>query len=144
MDTVSKEKRSETMRAVKGKDTKMEIAFRKLLWKSGVRYRKNVSGLTGKPDIAFKGKKLVVFLDSCFWHGCKQHCRLPASNREYWLAKIKANRERDGVVRKKYEDMGWSIFRFWEHDLKHFPEKAVTKIVLALRNNLSDSKGRRS
>lgn len=86
-DTVTKEKRSEIMSLIRGSDTSFEERFRKRLWKEGLRYRKNVKNMEGKPDIYFPRKKLVVFLDSCFWHGCKEHCRMPSSNIEYWEKK---------------------------------------------------------
>lgn len=129
MDVVSKRKRSEIMRAIKSKDSKMELSLRKLLNSCGLRYRKNVSRLPGKPDIAFIGKKVVVFLDSCFWHGCKRHCRLPSSNRKYWVAKIKKNKERDRSVNKKYKSLGWRVLRFWEHDLNKDISKITDKIL---------------
>lgn len=133
MDTFSKEKRSDIMRAVRGKNTKMEIALRKELSKRRVRYRKNVSDLLGKPDIAFLGKKVVVFLDSCFWHGCNRHCRLPKANKEYWTDKIAANQKRDKTISKKYKEMGWQVLRFWEHDLKLAPQKAVSEILKLIK-----------
>lgn len=129
MDVVSKRKRSEIMRAIKSKDSKMELSLRKLLNSCGFRYRKNVSRLPGKPDIAFIGKKVVVFLDSCFWHGCKRHCRLPSSNRKYWVAKIKKNKERDRSVNKRYKSLGWRVLRFWEHDLNKDISKITDKIL---------------
>ena len=79
-DTVSKKRRSEIMRAVKSKDSKMELAVRKILNQKKLRYKKNVRGLPGTPDIAFPDRKLGIFLDSCFWHGCKCK-RLPKANR---------------------------------------------------------------
>lgn len=116
-DTVSKKKRSETMRAVRSKDTKMEIVFRKMLWQEGFRYRKNSSKYFGKPDIVLKKYKTVIFLDSCFWHGCKKHCRMPATNKKYWINKIDKNKARDREVNKYYKKLDWKIFRVWEHQL---------------------------
>ncbi len=94
-DKVSPEVRSRTMRAVKSKDSKMEVKFRSVLWRGGLRFYKNVKSLLGKPDIVFPRKKVVIFLDSCFWHGCPLHLRLPSSNVEYWQAKIERNKKRD-------------------------------------------------
>lgn len=118
VDKVSKEIRSKTMRAVKSKETKLESIFRKALWQKGVRYRKNVNNLFGKPDIAIKKAKLVIFIDSCFWHGCAEHCRLPSSNYEYWTSKIERNKKRDNEVNEFYSSKGWRVMRFWEHQLK--------------------------
>lgn len=82
--------RSKLMSKIKGKDTKPEILFRKSLWASGVRYRINVSGLPGKPDIVIEKKKIVIFIDGEFWHGYKWQEKKPKikSNRDYWIAKI--------------------------------------------------------
>jgi DNA mismatch endonuclease (patch repair protein) len=80
-DTFSKNERSEIMRKVKGKNTKPELAVRSALHKRGLRYRLN-RPLPGKPDIVFVKARVVVFLDSCFWHGCPRHLRMPKSNQE--------------------------------------------------------------
>ena len=71
------------MGQVKGKDTKLEQAVSKALWKKGYRYRKNVLTLFGKPDIAIKKYNVVIFIDSCFWHGCTTHFKLPSKNQDY-------------------------------------------------------------
>ncbi len=106
------------MAKIKSKETKLEKDFRKLLWKDGFRYRKNSSKHFGKPDIVVASKNLVVFIDSCFWHGCKKHCRIPEANREYWVKKINGNRNRDKKVNVYYKKIGWKIIRIWEHNLK--------------------------
>lgn len=118
MDTVQKQKRSEIMSKIKNKDSKIEILFRKKLWKLGFRYRKNSGKYFGKPDIVFKKHKTVIFIDSCFWHGCKKHCRMPSSNKKYWKNKIGRNKNRDQQVNKYYKQKGWKIIRIWEHDIK--------------------------
>jgi len=133
-DTVSKEKRSEIMSRIKGSDTSFEERFRKSLWREGLRYRKNVKKLLGKPDIYFASKKLVVFLDSCFWHGCKEHCRMPSSNIEYWEKKIDRNRKRDKEVTQYYKDNGYKIMRIWEHELKNNFDETVEKIISEVNN----------
>ena len=116
-DIFSKKKRSEIMPKVKSKDTKIEIEFRKVIWKAGFRYRKNPSGYFGKPDLVSKKQKTAVFIDSCFWHGCKKHCRLPSTRKNYWLPKIERNKQRDKEVNRHYKKLGWKIIRIWEHDL---------------------------
>ncbi len=118
MDTVSKQKRSEIMSHVKSKDSKIEILFRKELWKAGFRYRKNSSKYFGKPDIVLPKYKTAIFVDSCFWHGCKKHCRLPSVRARFWKKKVGRNKERDKEVGKHYKKIGWRIIRIWEHDLK--------------------------
>lgn len=128
MDTVSKKKRSEIMSQVKSRDSKIEISFRKKLWKLGFRYRKNSSKYFGKPDIVLPKYKTVIFIDSCFWHGCKKHCRIPTARKSYWTEKIARNIVRDKEVSKYYKNQGWKIFRIWEHDLP----KGIPKIIANL------------
>lgn len=134
MDTVSKKKRSETMSAVKSKDTKIEISFRKALWKNGFRYRKNSTKYFGKPDILFKKYKIVIFIDSCFWHGCKKHCRIPATRKNYWVNKIEKNKLRDKEVSQHYKKIGWKIFRIWEHEILKNCDKTIRKVEKILVN----------
>ena len=100
------------MSAIKSKDTKIEVVFRKALWKQGFRYSKNSAKYFGKPDLILKKYKTVIFIDSCFWHGCKKHCRIPATNKKYWLDKIERNKERDKEVKKYYKKIGWKIVWF--------------------------------
>lgn len=137
MDTFSKNERSRIMCKVKGKETKLEIAFRSLLWKQGIKYRKNNFKYFGKPDLMIRGKKLVIFIDSCFWHGCKKHLRMPGANQSYWLEKIKKNKNRDRKVNKYYKDKKWMIFRVWEHNIKNEVNvlKEVQNIVSSLKWN---------
>ena len=117
-DTVSKKKRSEIMSNVKSKDSKIEVLFRKALWKKGFRYSKNSSKYFGKPDVVLLKHKTVIFVDSCFWHGCKKHCRIPSVRKKYWTQKIRRNKERDKEVSRHYKKQDWNIFRVWEHNLK--------------------------
>jgi len=116
-DIVSKKKRSEIMSKIKSKDSKIEQEFRKNLWRHGFRYSKNSKNYFGKPDIVLKKHKAVIFIDSCFWHGCKKHCRLPNTNKKYWKRKIERNKERDKEVNRFYKKEGWEIFRVWEHNI---------------------------
>jgi DNA mismatch endonuclease, patch repair protein len=117
MDNVSINRRSEIMRAVKSKDSKIETAFRKALWSKGFRYRKNSTKYFGKPDIILKRFKTVIFIDSCFWHGCRYHCRIPSSNKKYWQNKIFRNKLRDKLVNQHYKKIGWQNVRIWEHQV---------------------------
>jgi DNA mismatch endonuclease (patch repair protein) len=116
MDNVTPSQRSYTMSRIKQRDTKMEQDFRRALWRCGIRYRKNVRVL-GTPDLMMSRHKVVVFLDSCFWHGCRYHCRRPKSNISFWQAKIERNRQRDRKVTSFYRRQGWHVLRFWEHRL---------------------------
>lgn len=112
----------------------MEMALRKELSQRKLRYRTNVARLPGKPDIAFTAKRLVIFLDSCFWHGCRWHGSMPSSNKRFWSKKIQRNKERDKSVNIKYKKMGWHILRFWEHELKRDPSEAISKITDILKH----------
>ncbi|OGX77820.1 hypothetical protein A6395_15300 [Exiguobacterium sp. SH31] len=114
---------------VRSKDTKMELKVRKALWHRGLRYRKNYKELLGTPDIAFPNQKLVIFLDSCFWHGCPLHFREPKSNQEFWNEKIKRNQERDAEQTEHYVCQGWTILRFWEHEITSDFERVINDIV---------------
>jgi DNA mismatch endonuclease (patch repair protein) len=130
-DSIEKEKRSEIMKAVRSSGSKLEKKLAQELWRNGIRYRKNVKDLKGKPDFAIKRYKTVIFVDSCFWHGCKEHCRIPQSNRDYWTSKINRNKERDQETTQFYENENWTVIRVWEHEMKtNFME--TSERVLAL------------
>lgn len=115
------------MSAVKNKDSKIEIEFRKKLWNAGVRYRKNPRGYFGKPDIVLKQRKVVIFIDSCFWHGCKKHGRFPITRKTYWIPKIARNAVRDKKVSRHYKKQEWKVVRIWEHEMKDI-EKVLQRI----------------
>lgn len=132
VDIFSKTKRSDIMSKVKNKDSKIEIALRKALWKEGYRYRKNSTKYFGKPDIILPKYKTVIFVDSCFWHGCKKHGSMPATRTEFWEKKIARNKERDKEVNQHYKKEGWQLIRVWEHELKKDPEKKISAITSRL------------
>ena len=112
---------SYNMRQVKNKDSAIELALRKELWSRGLRYRKNVKTVYGKPDIAFIRKKIAVFCDSEFWHGYDWEERKKdfKSHQEFWIPKIERNMERDREVTVKLESEGWTVLRFWGKQIKH-------------------------
>lgn len=128
-DIFSKEKRSDIMSKVRSKDSKIEIIFRKALWKEGFRYRKNCKNYFGKPDLVLKKYKTVVFIDSCFWHGCKKHGTLPKTNKKFWINKINANKNRDKMVTKYYRKNNWKIIRIWEHEITKKLDVTIDKIT---------------
>ena len=103
------------MSCIRCKDTEIEVKLRKELWSRGLRYRKNVKNIPGKPDIAFRGKKVAVFCDSEFWHGYDWEHRKNdiKTRREFWIPKIERNIERDQEVNQMLEDQGWIVLRFW-------------------------------
>lgn len=128
-DKVSAKVRSEIMSSIKSSGTKLENLLTHDLWKKGFRFRKNVKELIGKPDIAIKKYKIVIFIDSCFWHGCQKHCRMPSSNETYWFNKIKRNKLRDKCVNEYYKKTGWNILRIWEHDIIDNYDSSLLRIV---------------
>lgn len=111
---------SYNMSRVKNKDSEIEIILRKELWKRNIRYRKNVNTIFGKPDIAFKGKKIAVFVDSEFWHGYDWEHRKDdiKSNRDFWIPKIERTIQRDQEVNAHLESEGWLVLRFWGKEIK--------------------------
>jgi DNA mismatch endonuclease, patch repair protein len=127
-DTHTKEQRRRNMQAIKSQ-SQLENLVTKALWNKGLRFRKNVKDLFGKPDIAIKKYKIVIFIDSCFWHCCPLHGNRPKSNTEYWDKKLNRNRERDNEVNKYYIEKGWYIKRVWEHKVKSDLNKSVEDIV---------------
>ncbi|APQ17427.1 very short patch repair endonuclease [Maribacter hydrothermalis] len=112
--------RSKIMSKIKGKDTKPELAFRKALYAAGYRYRIDYKKLIGKPDIALPKYKTVVFIDGEYWHGKNWEERKPkvTTNREFWIAKIERNIQRDKEVNEELTSKGYTIFRFWETEVK--------------------------
>ena len=116
----TKEQISYNMQQVKNKDSKIEVLLRKELWSRGIRYRKNVNRIYGKPDIVFIGKKIAVFCDSEFWHGYNWEERKKdfKSHQEFWIPKIERNMERDAEVTAKLESEGWTVIRFWGNEIK--------------------------
>lgn len=127
-DVLTSRQRKYCMSRIKGKNTKPEKRLRKALWARGYRYRIKNS-LYGKPDIVFHRVKLAVFVDGCFWHGCPEHYNKPATNVEFWLAKISATKKRDQQVNKKLEEDGWQVIRFWEHEIKDNLDFCVSTIA---------------
>ncbi|MDM5337373.1 very short patch repair endonuclease [Fictibacillus enclensis] len=127
-DTHSVEQRRKNMQAIKSQ-SKLENKFSRALWNKGYRFRKNDSNLYGKPDISIKKYKIVIFIDSCFWHSCALHGNRPKSNQEYWDKKLKRNVERDIDVSNYYKVNNWNILRIWEHELKKDFNKTVENVV---------------
>ena len=128
---------SYNMRQVKNKDSKIEVMLRKELWSRGLRYRKNVNSIYGKPDIAFIGRKVAVFCDSEFWHGYNWEVRKNdfKSNQEFWIPKIERNMERDKEVNAELERQGWTVLRFWGRDIKKNLQECADIIEKAVRAN---------
>ncbi len=114
------------MAAIKGKDTKPEMIVRKYLWANGFRYRLNHPRLPGKPDIVLRRYRTCVFVNGCFWHGHNvdmsvfentECCKIPHTNRPFWVEKIQRNKQRDEKVQQQLAAMGWHSITVWKCEL---------------------------
>jgi DNA mismatch endonuclease, patch repair protein len=125
MDTLSKERRSTLMSRIRSSDTGPEKVVRGLLSSLGYRYRLQVKTLPGKPDIAVTRFKTAIFVHGCFWHGCTRcdrGTRIPKTNTDKWLLKIKQNKERDARVQAALGELGWRVLVVWSCDLVNLDE----------------------
>src|SRR5579885_2179886 len=120
---------SRAKQANRKRDTKPELLLRHTLWRMGLRYNTCVTSLPGSPDIVFPRLKLAVFCDGDFWHGRNWpvlHAKLQeGANRQYWVAKIARNRERDAEVDQALQQLGWRVLRLWETDIRKDPRTAA-------------------
>lgn len=123
---------SRRLAKVRQKDTDAEIALRRELYRSGLRYRVDFVVLN-KPrriaDIVFPKLKIAIYVDGCFWHGCPDHATWPKRNAEFWRKKIETNRTRDEDTNVRLRNAGWTVFRFWRHES---PIEAANTIALAV------------
>ena len=119
-DVFTPEKRSAVMRRVKGRDTGPELTVRRILRTAGIGYRLGGVGLPGRPDLVMKGRRTVVFVHGCFWHGhdCPRGARAPKANAAYWSGKIDRNRVRDAAAQAALEADGWRVVTVWECAMK--------------------------
>jgi len=115
-DRLAPQDRSALMSRIRGRNTGPEMKVRRILHRMGYRYRLHDPNLPGKPDLVFKGRKKVIFVNGCFWHGHKDCARskLPETNREFWEKKIAANVKRDGKVYERLRRAGWDVLVVWE------------------------------
>jgi DNA mismatch endonuclease, patch repair protein len=123
--------RSRIMASIRGSGNKStELRLASIMRRHGIYgWRRNYP-IYGRPDFVFPSIRLAVFVDGCFWHACPVHGRQPLSNGEFWSAKLEANRRRDGNVSATLMFHGWTVLRFWEHELDSWHEdKTVTKIL---------------
>ena len=136
MDKHTPEQRRRNMQAVKNKDSQIELLLRQELWSRGLRYRKNVNRIYGKPDIVFIGKKVAVFCDSEFWHGYNWEERKKdfKSHQEFWIPKIERNMERDAEVTARLESEGWTVIRFWGNEIKKNTSQCADIIEKAVQS----------
>lgn len=141
MDVHSKKVRSYNMSMIKGENTKPEELVRKFLFSKGLRYRKNVKTIIGKPDIVLAKYKTVIFVNGCFWHG-HENCKyfvIPKSNTEFWFEKISKNIARDNVTYQKLSELGWKVIVVWECDLKKQKrQKTLEYLYYDILRNIRD------
>ena len=149
MDKLSAEQRHKNMAAIHSKDTKPEMIVRRGLWSRGFRYRLNSPKLPGHPDLVLRKYRTCIFVNGCFWHGHNvtesqidngewkmdnsECCKIPKTRREFWVAKIRRNQERDIEEQKRLAEMGWHCITVWECDLKPSDrEKTLKSLVYTL------------
>lgn len=136
------ERTSALMSRIRTKDTAPERAMRALLSGEGIKgYRLNHAATPGRPDIAFVGRKVAVFVHGCFWHGCP-HCspRTPKSNSTWWKNKIGANKARDLRKTQALRNLGWSVTTVWECRLRATPAVQVGRVISALARHAGDDR----
>lgn len=132
----SSKERSQIMTAIKSSGNKStELRFIALLKASRIIGWRRCWPILGKPDFVFSKRKIAVFIDGCFWHGCPRHCRMPSSNCEYWKKKISGNSSRDRQVTSELKARGWIVYRIWEHELSGCA--SLTRKLNKLRFELS-------
>ena len=145
MDKLSPEQRHKNMAAIRGKDTKPEMIVRKGLWRMGFRYRLNHKRLPGHPDLVLKKYRTCIFVNGCFWHGHNVDitifentdcCKIPKTNREFWIEKIRRNKERDIEEQKRLAEMGWHCITVWECELKPSKREATIKSLAYTLNKI--------
>lgn len=124
--------RSKRMANIKGKNTKAEVLLRKALWANGMRFRIHVRNMSGKPDIVIRKYRLAIFVDGSFWHGFQWEKKKPTikSNAKFWIPKIERNIQRDQINQKKLEGAGYTVMRFWDHDIQKNLKKCLNQILL--------------
>lgn len=131
-DVFTKKKRSQVMAAIRSKGNKAtELKLVAIFRAAGITGWRRHQPLPGKPDFVFRRERLAVFVDGCFWHGCRWHCRMPKSRIGFWNPKIARNKERDRFVRSLLRKEGWRLLRIWEHSLSD-PVRVLKKIKAAL------------
>lgn len=138
-DTLTKEQRSAQMALVKGKDTRPEMIVRRALHALGYRFRLHRRDLPGTPDIVLPGRRAVVLVHGCFWHGHAEcpRSRIPKTKADYWVAKIKRNRSRDAIAVRELETLGWTVHIVWECETRN-TSQLKQRLVSALGLLTSD------
>jgi len=132
MDNLTPEQRKKNMSNIRSQDTKPELIIEKELKKRKIYFSRNSKNIFGKPDFIFRRKKIVLFVDSDFWHCHPTRFIKPKSNLEYWEKKIERNIMRDKLVNRTLKKEGWRVIRVWEYDIKKNLDKTINKITKKL------------
>lgn len=128
-DIFTKAIRSELMSKVRSRGNKdTELALMKLFRLHRITGWRRHLKLPGTPDFAFPKRRLAVFVDGCFWHGCPKHATFPATRPAFWLRKFATNKARDRRVNRELRNLGWRVLRIWEHELKH-PARCLARLA---------------
>ena len=138
-DNLTPEQRSFCMSRIKGKDTGLEMRVRSALHRRGLRFRKHVKDLPGKPDVVFRKARVAVFVDGDFWHGY----RFPSWEdkvSDFWKKKINTNRERDAANHRKLRQMEWTVIRLWQHEVEEDFDACIDRILAAVRGHEEKTK----
>lgn len=149
-DRMTPEQRHRCMASIGSRGTKPELAVRRWLWTHGYRYRLNVSSVPGKPDIVMRPYRTAIFVNGCFWHGHHVElgngdepiensacCKIPATNRDFWLEKIRRNQQRDQRNYRLLSDNGWQVIVVWECQLKPaLLDRTMRQVELLLNTNI--------
>ena len=151
MDKLTPQQRHANMAAIRSKDTKPEMIVRKWLWKRGFRYRLNHKRLPGHPDLVLRKYRTCIFVNGCFWHGHhiilqsedllftienSECCKIPKTNRDFWVAKIRRNKERDKEEQRKLAEMGWHCITVWECELKPAKREETLESIAFTLNHI--------
>lgn len=145
MDKLSPEQRHRNMAAIHAKDTKPEMIVRRGLWSRGFRYRLNHKRLPGHPDLVLRKYRTCIFVNGCFWHGhnvdtstmdSSTCCKMPTTNHEFWVAKIRRNKERDKEEQRKLAKMGWHCITVWECELNTKQRERILDSIAFTLNHI--------
>lgn len=120
------------MVAQRRRDTAPELALRRALYRGGLRYRlhrRPIASVRREADVVFPSRRVAVFVDGCWWHGCPAHRSAPSANRDWWSAKFAATRARDRETDRRLAEAGWTVVRVWEHETPESAAVAIGRVV---------------
>ncbi len=131
-DVLTKEQRHYNMSRIRSTRTEPELKLKGALESLGFEYQ--VVGIYGRPDFVNRNNKIAIFIDGCYWHKCPQDFVKPETRSEFWMQKIERNVSRDGIVNRRLKSEGWKVLRIWEHDVRKYPNKVISRVKRALKS----------